>query len=92
MSKKETSHKRYRVEYDREGCIGAAACFAVYKERWVVVDDGKADLIGAPKDPVRQTLVIGADEFEKMKEAAESCPVNVIHIIDEETGERIIGS
>ena len=86
------SGKRYRVEYDREGCIGAAACYAVYKERWIVVDDGKADLIGGERDSqnIKHTLIIGEDELEKMKESAESCPVNVIHIIDEETGERLI--
>ena len=84
--------KRYRVEYDREGCIGAAACYAVYKERWVVVDDGNADLIGADRDAqnIKHTLIIGEDELAKMKESAESCPVSVIHIIDEETGERLI--
>ena len=36
--------KKYIVEYEREGCIGAAACVAVQPEAWEIVDDGKADL------------------------------------------------
>ena len=84
--------KRYRVEYDREGCIGAAACMAVMPKRWLIVDDGKADLLGATRDEknLKHTLVIDDTELEHMKESAESCPVNVIHIIDEATDERVI--
>ena len=30
---------KYRVEYDREGCIGAAACVVVDSKNWVMVDE-----------------------------------------------------
>ncbi len=33
-------------------------------------------------------VVIGAGPFEKILEAAESCPTVAISIVDEETGER----
>ena len=84
--------RRYRVEYERVGCIGAAACAAVSPEFWKIVEDGKADLTGAKKldNNKKQELEITEKELERMKEAAESCPVNIIHIIDTETGERII--
>ncbi len=84
--------KRYKVIYDREGCIGAAACAAVFPERWEIVEDGKADLKGGePKeDNLVQEVEFDDEELEKMMASAESCPVNVIHIIDLETGEKLI--
>jgi ferredoxin len=92
VNHKNGQKKRYRIVYDREGCIGAAACVAAYPERWSLVDDGKADLKDAKKndDNTEQTLEFTEEEFQKMMDAAQACPVNVIHIIDEETGQRVI--
>lgn len=77
---------KYRVEYDKAGCIGAGMCEVAYSERWTV-KEGKAELKGAKGNDLR-TLEIQEDELEKMKKAAEACPVNVIHIYDEK-GEKI---
>lgn len=84
--------KTYIIEYDREGCIGAAACVAVQDDQWELVADGKADLKDgkSENDNKIQRKEIDESELEKYKEAAESCPVTVIHIIDKETGEKII--
>lgn len=89
----ENSKKKYKIVYDREGCIGVAACAAEFPERWQMSQDGKADLIGSEKVNENESefiLEIGEEELEAMKRAAQSCPVNVIHIIDLETGEKII--
>ena len=84
--------KRYKIVYDREGCIGAAACVAAYPERWNLMDDGKADVKDGTKndDNTVQELEFTEEEFQKMMDAAQACPVNVIHIVDLETGERLI--
>ena len=84
--------KKYRIEYDREGCIGAAACVAVDPENWELVEDGKADLSKSEQDSKTKFFIreIDESELQKWKEGAESCPVNVIHIVDLETGKRII--
>ena|SRR3989338_6276986 len=83
--------KKWLVQYDRKGCIGAATCEAVNPERWSVQGSGKAELKGSSsKDGVLYELEIDDSEIEKMKAAAEGCPKNVIHIIDKETGEKII--
>lgn len=84
--------KKYEVVFDRANCISAAACVAAYAKRWQIVSDGKADLIGAEKkeDNGLQELIITEKELKQMKLAAEACPVNVIHIIDLETKEKII--
>jgi ferredoxin len=86
--------KRYKIVYDREGCIGAAACVAAYPERWQLMDDGKADITGEGAkrndDNTEQTLEISEEEFQKMLDSAQACPVSVIHIVDLETGQRVI--
>lgn len=85
---------KYKIEYERPGCIGAAACCAVCPQHFVMADDGKADLINSIKKPGVEPEVwekeFEENEFEDMKNAAEACPVKVIHIINKETGEKII--
>ena len=80
--------KKYKVVFDRKGCIGALACVATYEKRWTLANDGKVDLQGGSADPASGdehfVLWIDEDELPKMKEAAEVCPVTVIHIYDEQ--------
>ncbi|HLD89251.1 MAG TPA: ferredoxin [Candidatus Nanoarchaeia archaeon] len=73
--------KKYRIEFDREACIGAGSCAVLCPENWELVEDGKATV---------KKIEVDEKEFKCNMEAAESCPVNAIHIIDEETGERLI--
>lgn len=81
--------KKFRVEYDREGCIGAGVCVAVDEKDWEMNADGKADLKGGKKDDDISVKEIDESGLEEMKAAAEGCPVNVIHIIDEK-GKKLI--
>ncbi len=78
--------KKYYILYDREGCIGAAACVAVSPERYVLNDeDGKADLVdGEKQEDGKWKYWITEDQVEIAKEAAEACPVAVIHVYDSE--------
>lgn len=72
---------KYTIEYDREGCIGAGSCIGACPGNWKMGEDGKANIM---------TKEIDEDQLQCNKEAAEACPVNVIHIVNNETGERII--
>lgn len=81
MSVEVVSMAKYRIEFDREACIGAAACAAVLPEVWEMQDDGKPNV----KIPE-----FDEEALEQNIEAAKSCPVNVIHIINNETGERLV--
>lgn len=89
--------KKYKIVYDRNACIGAAACAAVAPEFWKMCEDGKADLIGYTEEDGKQVLVISEEQMtDKMKnalalnkEAAEVCPVLAIRIFDED-GTQII--
>ena len=82
--------KKYLIEYDRDGCIGAAACVAVQPDQWNIVDDGKADLKDSKKEGKNWIKEIDESELQIYKDAAESCPVTVIKIFEKDTKKRII--
>lgn len=84
--------KKFLVVFDRAGCIGAAACAAMDPKHWEIVDDGKAVLKGSKKkgDSEDYELEIEEADFKLMMDSAQGCPVNVIHIIDKETGKKLI--
>lgn len=88
----QSSYKKYLVQYDRKGCIGAGICEAMNPELWKVLDTKKAELKDSALNEQNQMfeLYIDESEFEKMKAAAEGCPKLVIHIINMDTGEKII--
>ena len=79
------------IQYDRNGCIGAGVCAAVAPDHWVMNQDGKADLVNAKEVSEGQfELEIDEKDLEVNKQAAEGCPAVVIHIINKETGEKVI--
>ena len=84
----------WRIEHDRPGCIGCSACAAVAPESWTMSPaDGKSDLVGSKETKNGDEITLEELELEDLgsnKEAAETCPVNVIHIINKKTGEKII--
>ena len=83
--------KKFQLFHDRPNCIGCAACAAVAPDFWSMSEDGKSDIIGSKKkDDETEEMDIEEKHFKENKEAADSCPVNVIHIINKETGEKII--
>jgi len=92
------AEKTYKIVFERKNCIGAAACAAVAPEFWVMRDDGKADLIGHKDENGNQVLIVkesqmtkeGKNVLQLNKEAAEVCPVQVIHIYDNDTNEKLI--
>ena len=52
---------------------------------------GKSDIKGCSKrQDGWEELEIGEKDFQVNREAAEACPVNVIHIVDKDTKKKII--
>ena len=81
----------YTLQHDRPNCIGCAACEAVAPEVWEMNEDSKSDIKGGKnRDDGWQELDIKEKDFQINKDAADSCPVNVIHIVKKETGEKLI--
>ena len=87
----EQPKKKFQIFHDRPNCIGCAACAAVAPDFWSMNEDGKSDIIGSKmKEDETEELDIEEKDFKTNREAADSCPVNVIHIINKETKEKII--
>ena len=73
---------KYKIEFDRELCIGALACTAVAENFWPTSEDGKVDLTGATynEETKKWELIIEEKDFEINKDAADVCPVDAIVI------------
>ncbi|HLD57622.1 MAG TPA: ferredoxin [archaeon] len=84
----------FKIEHDRPGCIGCGACAAVAPEFWTMSPaDGKSDLVGSKHIKEGDNIVKEELEMVDLKnnrEAADCCPVNVIHILDLKTGQKLI--
>jgi len=88
---------KYKVIYNRAGCIGADMCTFVDPEHFVMADDNKANLVGGKQDPENKDLWIMEtnqpceDMGNDLRRAADSCPAGVIKIIRLADGTRIAG-
>ena len=73
---------KFRIEYDRNACIGAGVCVATAPDHWHMNDDGKADLKGGKKKGDKWVLEIDEKDLDANKQAAEGCPAIVIKIFE----------
>lgn len=58
-----------KVDIDREGCIGCGVCADTCPDVFHIAGDGLSEVIAQPDG-----------NEEAVQEAAESCPVEVIHV------------
>jgi ferredoxin len=74
--------KKYKIVHDRDICIGCSACASVCPKYWEMESDGKSSIIGHTKTGNGEEEVLGplSEDFDDNMDAAESCPVNCIHI------------
>ena len=82
---------RYRIDFDRPNCAAHSNCSAVCPAFWSMQQDGKSSVAGGTRrEDGWETLEIDEKDLACNKDAAFACPVNVIHITNLETGEKII--
>lgn len=87
----QVSKGKFQLQHDRPNCIGCAACAAIAPDFWTMHEDGKSDIVNCRKrEDGWEESDIKDEEYGTNKEAADSCPVNVIHIVNKETGDKII--
>ncbi|MEN8252743.1 MAG: ferredoxin, partial [Patescibacteria group bacterium] len=69
------------VSHKRDDCIGCGACTMAAPEQWSMSEeDGKAVLAGAEEKGEFMVAEIDEDALEANKEAADSCPVQIIKV------------
>jgi len=83
-----TEEKPIKVIHEQDICIGCCACESIAPKFWVMNKNNKSDLIGSTKKENENVYTLELTEIEGNMEAAESCPVNCIHV--EENGQRKI--
>ena len=73
---------KYKIELDVEQCTGCAACNASCPDSFEIIDDK-----GMPKAKIKTPNI---DDMGCCMDAAQVCPVNCIHIIETESGKKLI--
>ncbi|MCS7135201.1 MAG: ferredoxin [Candidatus Aenigmarchaeota archaeon] len=82
---------KYKIIYERDACIGAAVCVAIAPTVWELDKENKAVLKGgSSKDKNIFEKEIDEKELQINLDAARGCPVNAIHIIEKDTGKKLI--
>ena len=81
--------RKYKIILERNTCIGVFACVEADVKLWIKSDDGKVDLKGAKKID-ENTYELEVETLGRNHDAAVSCPVVAIKIIDLETGQEIV--
>lgn len=73
-----TNRSKYIIEYDISKCIGAASCAVIAANTFFMNEENKAEILKDSED---------FDDDDIIMEAAQSCPVFAIKIIDKESNE-----
>ncbi|MFH1456447.1 MAG: ferredoxin [archaeon] len=68
---------KFKIEFDSKGCIGCGACEQQCPQNWKLEETSEAFIAKPNKTEFDES------ELEDNKIAAESCPVQIIHIVDE---------
>lgn len=71
-----------KIVQEREKCIGCGACVALCPKFWEMAEDGKSNLKGG-KQNSEGNYELETKEVGCNQEAADSCPVQIIHVIKE---------
>ena len=85
---------KFRVELDKNACQGFGACVELCPQFFQLSNvDGKSRIEGAKKVTKENEVVLETLELEKLecvREAAEACPFNAIHIVNVKNEGKII--
>jgi ferredoxin len=71
-----------KIEHIRDKCIGCGTCVGICSEFWEMKDDGKASLKNSTLNPETNNYELEVEEIGCNKDAAASCPTQIIKIIE----------
>ncbi len=69
-----------KITQEREKCIGCGSCAALCPKYWEMAQDGKSKLLNSTQN-AEGNYEIETEDVECNKEAADACPVQIIHIV-----------
>ena len=75
---------KHKVVHFKKECISCGACAAINPEFWEMDEEGLAQLKGAKEVEDHWELEISEKDKESNQEAADVCPVNIIHVKEED--------
>jgi ferredoxin len=85
---------KFRVKVDKNICQGFGACVELCPGFFALSDADNKTTIKGGKEVMKKdevvTETLELDDLECIREAAEACPFAAIHIVDLETGEKLI--
>jgi len=70
-----------KIIHERQKCIGCGSCAALCPKYWEMDEDGKARLLNSKKNPETKNDELEVQEIGCNLQAAESCPVQIIHLV-----------
>jgi len=70
-----------KIIHERQKCIGCGSCAAFCPKYWEMDEDGKARLLNSKKNPETKNDELEVQEIGCNLQAAESCPVQIIHLV-----------
>jgi len=71
-----------KIVFERDKCIGCGSCGAVCPRNWELNEDGKSKLLDSKLNPETKNHEKEIEKIECNQEAADSCPVQCIHIVE----------
>ncbi len=77
-----TGMVKYKIEIDREGCIGCGACYALDPSHYESDEEGKSKVVGSETDASNSSGVFEDEGIELVREAESSCPVFAIVVTE----------
>jgi ferredoxin len=70
-----------KIILEREKCIGCGSCAALCAKYFQLAEDGKSQLLGSEKN-TDGNYELEINEIGCVREAADACPVAIIHVIE----------
>ena len=77
---KEIAMAKFKVELVRDECTACESCVSSCEDSYEMADDGLAHLKGSKRAGSNDELE--TDNLGCLKEGAEACPVNCIHVYE----------
>jgi ferredoxin len=72
---------KFKIIHERPKCIACGSCAAVAPDYWEMSEkDGLADLKQCTMNGENEERIVSEHEVVQNREAAEVCPVQIIHV------------